>query len=152
MKLAFSGEARYPDFKDGYELYKKGTRSRECMDFQTYKRVVRRYCSGLGDKLLTNGFVDFPLQIGSIAAAIFTRKAKYRDGKFAGFGKYDPKLGHYDGSLKAFGLVFLPNRKKDNNLRCYGFVANRKLFKKMKEIYDDYDCPWTPIEFRDEMV
>ena len=152
MKLAFSGEARYPDFNDGYELYKKRTRSRDCMDLKTYKKVVRMFCSGMEDKLLTSGLVDFPNRIGFISAAIFTRKAKYRDGKMVGFGKMDWEAGHYDGSMKAFGVAFFPRRDITANMRCYGFVCNRELYKKMAELYNGYDCPWVPLEFSDDMI
>ena len=151
MRLAFSGEARYPDYDDGYELYKKRARSRECMDYTTYKRVVRRYCSELSDRLVNEGMVDLPCEIGSVSAAIFTRKAKYRNGKFLGYGKIG-KDGKFDGTLKAFGIVFAPNRNTSSNLRCYGFVTNRQLFKKVKSAYECEDCNWVPIEFKDEMI
>ena len=151
MKLAFSGEARYPRYTEGYELYKKRTRSRECMDFDTYKRVIRRYCSGLGDRLVDEGMVDLPCGLGSITSAIFTRKAKYKDGRFLGYGKIG-RDGKFDGTLKAFGIVYMPRRDKNNNLRCYGFVTNRQLFKRVKNKYIGDECNWVPIEFKDEMI
>ena len=152
MRLAFSGQAHYPDFDEGYELYVKRSRTRQCVDRKTYNRIVRAYCGRMRDKLLKTGLVDFPNEIGSVAAAVFTRKPKYKDGKFLGFGKMDYKKGHYDGSYHAFGLVFLPRRSKGQNLRCYGFVGNKRLFRKMKEIYTSDDCPWVPLGFSEEMV
>jgi len=90
--------------------------------------------------------------LGQIAAAIITRKPQYRGKKFIGYGKMDWDKGCFDGSPKAFGIVFLPNRNKKAGLRCYGFVANRKLFKRMKARYESDDCPWVPLEFNDDMI
>lgn len=152
MRLAFTGEAKYPDFEAGYELYKKRSRSRECVDRKTYNRIVRAYCGRMRDKLLQTGLVDFPNEIGSVAAAVFTRKPQYRGDKFIGYGKMDYNTWNYDGTLHAFGLVFLPRRSKGQNLRCYGFVGNKRLFRKMKDVYLSDDCPWAPLDFTDEMV
>lgn len=152
MKLAFNSKAHYTDFAPGYELYKQRMRGESCLNEKEYKRVIKRYCSLLADELLENGIVDLPCEIGSIAAAVITRKAQYRGNKFIGYGAYDYKAGHYDGKLKTFGLVFLPKRGKHKNFRCYGFVGNRSLFKRMKEKYAGYYCPWRPIEFKDEII
>lgn len=152
MKLAFSGEAHYPDFSAGYQLYSRRVRSRVPMGFGVYKRVVRMYCASLAERLYDNGMVDLPSKLGQIYAAEITRKPQYRGKQFLGYGMKDWKAGHYDGNMKAFGVVFLPNRMKKASLRCYGFVANRQLFKRLKSRYEDYYCPWAPLEFNDEMV
>ena len=152
MKLAFSGEARYPKFDEGYQSYSKRVRKGLSVQFSVYCCVIRKYCASLAERLYENGIVDLPMGLGSICAATFRRKLQYRGDKFIGYGKMDWEKGHMDGSHEAFGLVFLPNRKKNMNLRCYGFVANRKLYKKMKELYSGYDCPWVPLEFSDEMI
>lgn len=151
MKLAFSGKAKYPDYDDGYNAYVKKKRFSKPVDLNIYKRVVRDYCRILAEELESNGIVELPCELGSLAAAIFTRKAKYRDNKFLGYGKLDWSSGVYDGTSKAFGITFLPKYDK-KNLRCFGFVANRQLFKKMKADYESYDCKWTPVNFNDEMV
>ena len=151
MKLAFSGEARYPDFDDGYSLYKERSRGRENLDKNTYKKVVREFCKIMKDRLEDEGMVDFPNDLGSIAAINIKRKWKFFGDKLIGLGKKDWKSGNYDGSRYAFGVAFLPNRRKNENLRCYGFVANRKLFKRLKELYDD-DCRWVPLELNDDMI
>lgn len=151
MKLAFSGEARYPDFRDGYELYKRRARSRECLDEKTYHRVVRDYCRDLAGRLENEGMADLP-RLGSIVAVKLERRPQFRGDKFVGYGSMNWKEGHYDGSHQAFGITFLPDRRRSQNLRCYGFVANRRLFKRMKERASGYDCPWIPLEFNDEMI
>lgn len=154
MKLAFSGQARYTDFVPGYELYLKRTKGDTPLERAEYNRIVRRYCSLLADRLIREGMIDLPCDMGSIVAAKILRKPQYRGKKFIGYGKMDWSKGHYDGSLRAFGLVFLPrrDRHRNANLRCYGFVANRQLFKNMKSRYESDDCPWTPVEFNDDMI
>ena len=152
MKLAFSGEARYTDFSGGYELYLKRCRNVEPIDVVDYKRIVRIYCASLAERLCKDGIADLPNGIGQIAAAVIPRKPKYRDNKFLGYGKKDWKSGQYDGSQTSFGIVFLPNRGKNMNLRCYGFVANRKLYGRMKELYDMNYRPWMPVEFNDDLI
>lgn len=152
MKLAFSGQAKYPDMTDGYELYVRRGRKNKPVDLHTYTTVVKEYCRMLADDLKKDGMVDFPSGLGTIAAVTIRRRPQYRGKKFIGFGSYDWKKGHYDGEPEAFGLAFLPRMDKTNNLRCYGFVANRRLFKKMKEMHGEYDCPWVPMEYGKEMI
>ena len=152
MKLAFSGQGRYADFTKGYDLYVKRSRSGAALDQRSYNRIVRRFCQKLSQQLSENGIVDLPAGLGSIAAAEFTRKPQYRGKRFVGYGKMDWTKGHYDGTLKAFGFAFLPVHGKNDNLRCYGFVANRRLFQKMKGLYEKEECAWTPIAFDDEMI
>lgn len=152
MKLAFNGEAHYPDFADGYELYKKRCRGAELVDLKTYKRIVKLYCKKLADRLEESGAVDLPNRMGSIITAMITRKPQYRGKEFVGYGAMDWKTGHFDGKLKAFALVFLPNRTKHECLRCYGFVANRRLFKRIKAKWMSDYCEWTPMEFNEEII
>ena len=152
MKLAFSGYARYPDYDDGYDLYVKRSKSGTYMDKKTYKRVVREYCRAMAESLYDYGFVELPAGLGSLSAIRIERKARYIGDRLVGYGKIDWRKGMYDGSLRAFGITFLPKWRKKNNLRCYGFVANRKLYKRVKEYSESYQCPWTPLEFSDEMI
>ncbi len=151
MKLAFSNEAKYTDFTPGYELYLKRNRTGNPVDEATYRRVLKAYCKMMAERLQNDGIVDLPCGLGSICAALIRKKAQYRNGKFDGYGAMDWKTGKRDGKLKAFGLVFLPKHEK-GSLRSYGFVGNRKLFQRMKEMYSGYECPWTLIEFNDEMI
>lgn len=153
MKLAFSGQGRYTDFEDSYKLYVNRSRNGDSVDRKTYNRIIRRYCSILAGRLVEYGIIDLPNDIGMIAASILRRRPQYRGKKFIGYGKRDWENGCYDGSLKTFGLVFLPKLgHKRNNFRSYGFVANRKLFKEMKQMYENGDCNWSPITFNDEMI
>ena len=125
MRLAFTGEAKYPDFEAGYELYKKRSRSRACVDRKTYNRIVRAYCGRMRDKLLQTGLVDFPNEIGSVAAAVFTQKPQYRGDKFIGYGKMDYNTWNYDGTLHAFGLVFFQGDPKDRTCDATGSSGTR---------------------------
>lgn len=152
MKLAFSGEARYPVFSDGFKLYSGRVRSKSSVDLSTYRRVISSYCASLAERLYNEGIVSLPMNIGHICAVNMTRKPQYRGKKFIGYGGYDWSKGHYDGNINAFGMVFLPNRNKKAALRSYGFVANRQLFKRMKARYMSDDCPWVPLDFNDDMI
>lgn len=152
MKLAFNGYAHYTDFSDGYKMYVNRSRKHQCVDKKTYNRIIRMYCSRLADRLLENGIVDLPNEMGMIAAAEITRRPRYRGDKFIGYGKYDFEKGHYDGTMRTFGMVFLPKHGKKNSMRSYGFVANRVLFKKMKAMFESGLCLWQPIQFNDEMI
>ena len=153
MKLAFSGEGRYVDFSDGYRLYCNRRRHKEAVDEKTYRRIIRLYCKYLSERLCREGMVDLPTGIGSIAAITITRKPQYRGKQFVGYGKKDwEDRGQYDGKLKTFGLTFLPKRDRTQNLRCYGFVGNRELFKRIKKGYLSGECNWIPLGFKDEMI
>lgn len=152
MKLTFSGKARYTDFTKGYDLYVKRSRGGVPVDAKTYSRIVREYCRSIADELYRNGIADLPCQLGYIAAATLTRKPQYRGKHFVGYGKWDFEKKCYDGNLKAFGMVYMPRHNKTKNLRCLGFVANRQLFKKMKERHQQYDCPWAPVDFEEDMI
>ena len=152
MKLAFNGQGRYSDFSNGYDLYTKRSREGRSVDYSTYKRIVKRYCRLLAERLYEEGMIDLPCGMGSIVPATITRKPQYRGKKFIGYGKMDWDKGHYDGKLKTFGMVYLPRRGKNANLRSFGYVANRRLFKRMKEGYESGTRNWEPIVFNDGMV
>lgn len=152
MKLAFSGQARYPDMTDGYELYVRRTRVGKPVDLKTYTAIVKEYCKMLAEDLENEGIADLPCGLGSVAAVIMRRRPQYRGKKFVGYGSYNWKRGHYDGEANAFGLAFLPSRERTNNLRCYGFVANRRLFRRMKELYLGNERDWVPMNYEKEMI
>lgn len=152
MKLAFTTKARYSDYSEGYARYKVAKHSKGCVSERTYHSVVRAYCKMLADSLLSDGMVDLPCEMGSIAVANILRKPQYRNNKFIGFGKWDWNTRAYDGQLKAFGIVFLPNRDTTNNLRSFGFVANRQLFRRIRAAWQNKEVAWVPVEFNDEMI
>lgn len=152
MKLALNGLGRHPDFTGGYDLYTRRSRAERGVSYAVYKRIVRMYCRLLAERLSERGMVDLPKGLGSIAAAVITRKPQYRGRRFIGYGGMDWKTGHLDGRLKTFGIVYLPRRGKNANLRCLGFVANRRLFRKMKQMFSGDSCLWTPIDFNDDMI
>lgn len=152
MALAFSGKGHYPDYEDGYALYLKRSRKKTPLDKKIYKRVVRAYCELMAKRLLEEGMIDLPGKMGSIEAAVFKRKPQYRGTQFIGYGAMDWKKGHRDGTIKAFGIVYRPRRDMNPNLRCFGFVANRRLFQMMKMKYEQGGCMWMPIPFNDDMI
>lgn len=151
MRLAFSGRGRYPDFAPGYALYGRRTRRRGALDMATYRRVVRAYCSALAGRLEREGSVELPCGMGTLMAARLTRRPQYRGKTFIGYGAPGAH-GVLDGTLKAFGVVFLPRRDSVAQLRCCGFVANRRLFRRMKEAYEDRRADWSPADFDDSMI
>ena len=148
MKLAFDNKAHYTDYSKGYDLYKSRNNK---LDERTYNRIIRAYCRLIAEELESAGMSDLPCGMGTLAAAIVTRKPQYRGKKFIGYGKMDWEKGHYDGTLKAFALVYLPSHGKNSNLRSFGFVANRELFKRMKNTYNN-GGDWSPLVFTDEMI
>ena len=152
MKLAFSGKARYTDFDKGFELYKKRSRTQCSLTVKDYKKVVKLYCKALAERLEDEGMIDLPMKLGSVATVTLTRKPQFRGKKFIGYGKMNWETKQYDGNLKAFGIAFLPNRGRSNNLRSFGFVANRALFKNIKSKYESGETDWSPLDYKDEMI
>ena len=151
-RLAFDNQAKYTDFTKGYELYVKRSRKNKPVSFDDYRRIVKAYCKHLSEKFDTAGMIDLPCGLGMITTALITRKPKYRDGRFVGFGAMDWNTNTLDGTYKAFGFVYLPRHRKKDNLRCYGFVANRRLFKRIKEAYKSGENRWIPMEFDEKMI
>ena len=152
MKLALNGLGHYADFDAGYELYSKRTRIGNPVEQTMYNRVVKAYCRILADRLENEGIVDLPCGLGSISTAIITRKLQYRGDKMIGYGAMDWNKGERDGKLRTFGMVYMSRRDHNNNLRCFGFVANRQLFKRLKEKFTKGESNWTPIKFKEEMI
>lgn len=150
MKLAFSGQGHYSDLDEGYALYLKRTKS-EPLEKKIYNRVVKAYCKKIAQRLREEGMADLPCGLGTLVAAMMTRKPQYRGEKFVGYGKKDWKTGNYDGVLKAFGMVFLPSHRK-GSLRSFGFVCNRRLFYDIKERYNSGIACWAPLEFTEDMI
>lgn len=153
MKLAFNNKAHYTDFSDGYALYKLRTKKGMIVDEALYRRVIKSYCRVLAKRLETEGAADFPNDMGTVAAVSITRKPQYRGKVFIGYGMKDWTTGMFDGKLRTFGIAYLPKRKKNKQiLRCLGFVANRQLFQRMKNLYLTDTCPWALLEFNDDMI
>lgn len=152
MRLIFTGQGRYPEYDEAYERYKRRSRVGKPVYPKVYRSVIRAYCKVLADRLLETGSADLPCELGTIAAATITRLPQYRGRRFIGFGKRDFITQKFDGTLKAFGIVYLPRRDKCNSLRCLGFVANRELFKKVKAHYLTDECTWSTVEFNNDMI
>ena len=58
MRLAFSGQAKYPDMTDGYELYVRRARTNRVVDLKTYTAIVNDYCRMLAEDLENAGMTD----------------------------------------------------------------------------------------------
>ena len=151
-RLAFHNRGKYTDFEKSYELYCKRCKKSSPVNYQTYKNIVREYCKCLADRLANDGMVDLPSNLGTIIVSDIRRKPQYRGDKFVGYGKMNWKEGRYDGSNKALGIVFLARRDKTENLRSFGFVANRRLFYRIKELFDSGLSNWQPMEFNETMI
>lgn len=152
MRFAFDNMAHYTDFSAGYKLYQNRARHCEPVTESIYRKVIKDYCKMIAEELKETGFVSLPSDLGVISTAILTRKPQYRGKKFVGYGRKNWNTGEYDGSLKTFGIVYLPRHGKNDNLRCYGFVANRRLFKDIKEKYESGTSFISPVDFKDEMI
>lgn len=151
-KFVFSGKGRYPDFTEGYTLYSNRCRKTIPVSSVVYNNIIRDYCKYLSVSFERNGMVDFPNGIGTLFTAVFQRKPQYRGKTFIGYGKMDWETKHFDGSNTAFGIVYLPNRNKVQCMRCYGFVANRRLFQRLKKQYIEQTCDWKPMIFNEKMI
>ena len=151
MRLLFKGEGRFADFAPAYELYLRRKRSGNPLDETMYRRVLKAYCRRLALRLEEDGMVDLPCELGSIGTALIGKRYVYRNGKYVGYGAFDYKKWEYDGNLKAFGVAYLPKHGNDS-LRCFGFVANRNLFQRMKKKYMESQCSWIPMDFNIEMI
>lgn len=152
MRLAFSGQGRYPDYDEGYALYLKRNKGAHPLEKKDYKRVIRSYCKKIAKRLQNDGMADLPSRCGSLLAVEIKRKPQYRGKKFVGYGAMDWKKGHYDGKLRTFGIAYMPRRDVSQNMRALGFVANRRLFKNMKENYNTGKSMWGLTEFTEEMI
>ena len=151
MRLAFDNQAHYTDFSAAYQLYLNRCRDGNPVDEKTYRRVLKAYCKMMAERLEEDGMVDLPNELGMLSVANIRRRGRWADGKFVGYGGYDWKNNAPYNDLKTFGIVYLPKHGK-GNLRCYGFVANRKLFQRMKEKYVSGASNWALMEFNDEMI
>lgn len=152
MRLAFDNMAHYTDFSKGYDLYLKRCRNGKPVNETVYRRVVKAFCKELSKQLIETGMVSLPGKLGDLSVANITRKPQYRGDKFIGYGKKDWNTGYYDGTLKAFGIVYMPRHGQNENLRCYGFVANRQLFKDVKKNYESGISDIVPVSFTDDMI
>lgn len=152
MRPAFYGKAGSTDMTCGYRCYSTRKKKHEPVSTVIYGRVVRAYCRRLAGKLEKDGMVQLPCGIGLLSAAFVRRKPRYRDGRFLGIGMYDPRTGKYDGTTEAFSIVLFPDISGTQNLRCYGFVCNSRLFRRMKKAWTEGTCAWRPARYDDDMI
>ena len=131
--MFFNGKAHHPNFDAGYRRYlgrSKKTPDSRIFGKGEYVDVVRSYCQHLADMLESDGMIDLPCGIGSIVAVSIRRKPTYDKTRNAWRGT--------KGDKYTFDFIFSPRRESGyENFRCYGFRANRELYKKKKKKYDD---------------
>lgn len=136
--MFFNGKARHTDFSSGYSRYLgrcKKTPDDRVLGKGGYVDVVRAYCKHLADMLEAEGTIDLPCGIGSIVAVSIRRKPTYDKGRNMWRGTR--------GDRYTFGFIFSPRRERGyENFRCYGFRANRELYKRMRKKYDDGELPF----------
>lgn len=150
----FVNKARYPDLTNGYLLYRNRsamTPSDRVLTESQYNRIVKSYCKELANRIETEGIADLPSDIGAIVAVNIYKKPVYdaREKKYRLARNIDwnatreNKKITYKDSPNTFGFVFAPKHiKKNNILRCFGFVANKALYKRMRVKYNDGILPF----------
>lgn len=149
MRKLFNGEARYPDLDCSYDYYlsRRGESERSStLSREDFNRVVKMYCKSLAEDLCSTGSIDLPCDMGMIAAVRVKRKPVFntRTGKYTTGSSVDWDRTREEGKIvfgdgnDAFGFVFVPKWKKGNeNLRCVGIRANKELYRKMKDMYNE---------------
>ena len=105
MKRPFYGTAKYADMTGGYRLYASRKKKGEPVDIVRYSKVVKAYCRRLAERLGKDGMVQLPCGLGLLAAAMVRRKPRYKDGRFVGIGRFNPRTREYDGTMEAFTIV-----------------------------------------------
>ena len=152
--MYFGGKAHIPDFDCGYKLYTNRcskTPEERILRKAQYGDIIKAYCKHLAQVLESNGTIDLPCGMGTIAAVSIRRKPTYdrRNGKWRVAEAIDWKRTREAGevvrkdSRHTFGFIFSPRREKGyENLRAYGIRANARLYRKMRKQYDDGMLPF----------
>lgn len=105
----------------------------------------------LADRLEKEGMVDLPSDIGMLAAVNIRKRPVYdkREGKYRPARSIDwDKVREtgtmaYKDSPNTFGFVFVPKHlRKRAIFRCFGFVANKSLYKKLRQEYNKGTLPF----------
>jgi len=144
--MLFTGKARYPDMKAGYDRYcgKRRPEDRR-LGMAEFSRAVKAYCKEMAAELERTGMVDLPCGLGTIWAVEITRKPAYDPvaGKYRSADVIDWNETRRTGEIvrkdgrKTFGFTFAPRRGKGmENFRCWGIQANKALYRRMRKRYD----------------
>lgn len=136
--MFFEGKARRADYGPGYARYLSRcvkTPKDRVLDDKAYGKVIQAYCQHLADTLENQGIIDLPSGMGSIVAVRIRLKPQYNKA----MGKWFTK----GTNPHSFGFIYTPRREKGyENLRCYGYRANRRLYDRMRKKYDDGTLPF----------
>ena len=152
--IPFKHTARYPDLTNGYMLYRNrsmNTPPDRLLTEEQYNRIVKSYCKELAGRIESQGVADLPSDMGAIVAVNIYKKPVYnaKEKKYKLARSIDwnatreTKEIVYKDCPNTFGFVFAPKHiKKNNILRCFGFVANKALYKRLKAKYDEGILPF----------
>ena len=147
--MFFKDKAHTPNLDAGYSRYigRCATSPKERIFSKgQYAKVVKDFCQMLSERLEREGMIDFPCGAGSVAAVQIKCKPIYdkKHKRWISTAPVDWKKTDEVGKIVrksnpfVFGFTFLSRREKGlENFRCYGIRANRALYKKMKQQYDD---------------
>ena len=150
----FINKARYPDLTNGYLLYRNRsslTPPERLLTEAQFNRVIKRYCKRLATMVEDCGVADLPCDMGAIVAVNIKKRPVYdaREKKFKPARSVDwdktreTKSMVYKYDPNTFGFVFAPKHIRGRNIfRCFGFVANKSLYKRMREKYNDGILPF----------
>lgn len=156
--IPFKGEERYPDLKPGYELYSKRayrTPEKNRLSEAEFSRIVKAYCKLLSERLVNEGFIELPYDIGAVAAVKIRRTPKFdpirKSWRTADSidWKETKKAGRIvrKDEQETIGFAFVPKHAKGRDIfRCFGIRSNRMLYDKVKERYDSGELRLTNIE------
>lgn len=150
----FVNKAKYPDLSNGYLLYRNRsslTPTDRLLAEQKFNRVVKKYCKELATRIEEQGVADLPSDIGALVAVNIRKRPVYdkREKKFRPARNVDwnktreTKEIVYKTDPNTFGFVFVPKHVKGRNIfRCFGFVANKSLYKRLRSKYNDGILPF----------
>lgn len=159
----FNGESHYPDMSDGYRLYLercRNTDERVILTEKQYNNVIRMFCRSLAGDIESNGMVDLPCGMGTIAAVRISRTPKYiKSERRYAYRSVDWDRTRADGRIVisdepyAFGIAYMAKHmSRVSNSRCFGIRANKALFKRMKSRYKEGSLGFQLVDMNNYVI
>lgn len=152
--MPFTHKAKYPDLTNGYLLYRNRsslTPSDRLLTEQQFNRIVKKYCKHLACNVEECGVADLPSDIGAVVAVSIkkrpfydTREKKFKPARSIDWNKTrETKELVYKTDPNTFGFMFVPKRMRGMGIfRCFGFAANKSLYKRLRAKYNDGILPF----------
>lgn len=157
MNILFKNKSRYPDLNNGYKLYECRSipKGESVVSRNTYNRIVKMFCKSLASSLIETGMIDLPCDIGSIAVVSIHKKPIYDKRKKCytynnlidwNRTRKEGRVIH-GGSLDTVGIKFIAKNKRGrDNFNCFGIRANKSLYKKIKDMYNNNELQFIPVD------